>query len=346
MTIDALLTTIADRRAEFTALRDLPREVMDEFRQAGIYRAATPQMFGGDALPPAEFLRLVERIAEVDGSAGWMAAIEVAKIYLTALPLETQAELYKTGPDIVFAGALFPLQPAERVPGGFKISGRWRFASGCTSADFLAVGIQTDDGPRLAVLRPEDAEIVENWDVIGLEGTGSHDLQVNGVVVTDEWTFARGGRSNVDEPLYHYPAVPYAAQALAAVNLGIARAALDHVIHIGSVRSGHTGAPRLADRPHARITVGKAEAALRSARAFFYEVTNEVPKQASTIRLAARHAAEVGFEVVRTAYGLSGIAAISNDHPLQRYLRDASVVPHHALLTESVYDEAGSALME
>ncbi|MEV6236921.1 acyl-CoA dehydrogenase family protein [Lentzea sp. NPDC051838] len=355
MTLDDALTLVADRRAEFTALRDMPRDVMEAFRKAGVYRAATPAMFGGDALPPKDFLRMVERFAEVDGSAGWMASIEVAKIYLTALPLEIQAKLYSAGPDVVFAGALFPVQPAERVPGGFKVTGQWRYASGCTSADVLAVGIDPGDGgrPRLAVLPTGDAEIVDNWDVLGMEGTGSHDLRVDGVVVPEEWTFERGGRPNVDEPVFRYPAVPYAAQALAAVNLGIARAALDHVIHVGADRSGLTGVSRLADRPYARIAVGKAEAALRSARAYFYEVTEEVyssgtpatPHDRSAIRLAAAHAAAVGFDVVRTAYGLADITAISNGHPLQRHLRDASVVPHHALLTEGVYDGAGAVLM-
>jgi indole-3-acetate monooxygenase len=345
--LEDLLAVVADRRAEFTALRDVPHDVMDKFRKAGVYRATTPKMFGGNALPPRAYLRMVERIAEVDGSAGWMASIEVAKIYLTALPLETQAKLYAAGPDVVFAGGLFPVQPGERVPGGYQVTGQWRFASGCTSADILAVGIMTgEDGkPRMAVLPAGDVEIVENWDVVGMEGTGSHDLRVNGVVVPDEWTFLRGGKPNVDEQLYRYPAVPYAAQALAAVNLGIARAALDHLIHVGAGRSGLTGAAKLTDRPHARIAVGKAE-----------EVTDEVWKsvtsgapasaeQASAVRLSARHAAEVGFEVVRTVYGLADISAISNDHPLQRYLRDASVVPHHALLTEGVYDGAGSVLM-
>jgi len=314
-------------------------------------------MFGGDELPPSEFLRMVERIAEVDGSAGWVAGIEVGTIYLASLPLETQAKVFSAGPDVVFCGALFPVQPAERVPEGFKVTGQWRFGSGCRGADYLAVGIGSEDGrPHTAVIPAGDVEIVENWDVVGMEGTGSHDLRVNGVVVPDEWTFVRGARPNIDEPLYRYPTVPYAAQSLAVVNLGIARAALDHVIHVGASRGGHTGAAQLADRSYARIALGKAEAALRSARAFFYEVTDEVfetvssgtpatTAQASSIRLAARHAAETGFEVVRTAYGLSGIAAISTDHPLQRYLRDASVVPHHALLTEGVYDGAGAVLM-
>lgn len=360
LTLAEVLTHVSDRRAEFAEKRHVPRDMIAEFKQIGVYRAATPKQFGGDALPPAEFLRLIERISEVDGSAGWVASFGSAGVYLAGLPLETQAELYADGPDVVFAGGLFPLQQAEKVDGGYKVTGRWRFASGCKGADLLGVGIGVGDSssgkPRTAVLRPEHVRIVENWDVVGMEGTGSHDLKVDGVVVPEEWTFVRGGQSLVDEPLYRYPTIAYAAQVLAVVNLGIARAALDHTLRIGAGRVGLTGAPRLADRPYYRIAVAKAEAALRSVRAFFYEVTDEVyqavavgtpatAEQAGVLRLAATHAARVGFDVVRDAYTLSGTAAIDADHPMQRYLRDASVVPQHAFLTEGMYDGAGAVLM-
>src|SRR5699024_9213301 len=97
-----------------------------------------------------------------------------------ALPQETLAQLYANGPDVAFAGGLFPVQPAEKVKGGWRVDGLWRFASGCMGADVLGVGIGTsEDGkPLIAVLKPEDVEIVDNWEVIGMRGTGSHDLKV------------------------------------------------------------------------------------------------------------------------------------------------------------------------
>ncbi|WEO99678.1 acyl-CoA dehydrogenase family protein [Streptomyces sp. FXJ1.172] len=357
--LDRVLTVVAQRRAEFEEKRHIPRDVVAEFKQAGIYRASTPKQFGGDALPPAEFLRLIERISVVDGSAGWVASFGSSLIYLAALPRDTQAELYADGPDVVFAGGLFPVQAAERVGNGYRFSGRWKFASGCNGADILGVGIkggeQKAGRPLTALLRPDQVEIAENWDVIGLRGTGSHDLVVHEAVVPEEWTFVRGGEPTVDEPLYRYPSVPYAAQVLAVVGLGVARAALDHVIAQGG-RSGYTGAPKPAERATYRIAVGQAEAQLRSARAFFYEITEEVwstveagdratPEQASLLRLTAAHLAKTSSEVVRAAYQLAGISAIADDSPMQRYLRDASVVPQHAFLQEGMYDGAGAVLM-
>ncbi|MGW7541567.1 acyl-CoA dehydrogenase family protein [Streptomyces sp. NPDC054770] len=355
---DQLLALVAGRRAEFEEKRHVPPDAIAEFKRAGIYRAGVPKRFGGTCLPPAEFLRLIERISEVDGSAGWVASFGSASVYLAALPLDTQAELYADGPDVAFAGGLFPVQPAERVDGGYRISGRWKFASGCKGADVLGVGIKAGEDragrPLTAVLRPDQVEIAENWDVIGMRGTGSHDLVVDGAVVPKEWTFVRGGEPTVDEPLYRYPTVPYASQVLAVVGLGVARAALDHVVAQGG-RPGYTGAPKPAERATYRIAVGQAEAQLRSARAFFYEATEEAwatveagdpatDVQASALRLASAHLAKTSFEVVRAAYQLGGIGAIADGSPLQRHLRDASVVPQHAFLQEGMYDGAGAVL--
>ncbi|MFC4464602.1 acyl-CoA dehydrogenase family protein [Streptomyces xiangluensis] len=356
--LERVLALVADRRDEFEEKRHVPRDVVAEFKKAGLYRASTPRRFGGEPLAPAEFLRRIERISEADGSAGWVASFGSSLVYLAALPLETQAELYAEGPDVAFAAGLFPVQAAERAGEGYRISGRWKFASGCKGADVLGVGIKAgeDHGgrPLAAVLRPHHVEIVENWDVVGMRGTGSHDLVVDGVVVPEEWTFVRGGEPAVDEPLYRYPAVAYAAQVLAVVGLGVARAALDHVVTQGG-RASFTGGPKAADRATFRIGVGQAEAQLRSARAFFYETTEEVwatvergdpatTHQASLLRLASTHLAKTSFEVVRAAYQLAGIPAIADGSPMQRYLRDASVVPQHAFLQEGIYDAAGAVL--
>jgi alkylation response protein AidB-like acyl-CoA dehydrogenase len=360
-TLDRVLEVIAERRQEFGEQKFVPRDIISEFKKAGIYRSATPKRFGGDGLPPSEFLRIIEQISVVDASAGWVASFGSANVYLAALPLESQAELYAAGPDIAFAGGLFPVQKAERVPGGWNVAGEWKFSSGCKGADVLGVGLvgneESQGKPLTAVLRPNDVEIAENWDVIGLKGTGSHDLRVHGKFVKDEWTFVRGGQPTVDEPLYRYPTVAYAAQVLAVVNLGAGRAALDYAIETGSGSTGITGAPKLADRPYYRMDVAKAEAELRSARAFFYEISDEVyatveagdaatDKQKALLRLASTHVARIGAKAVQTAYTLSGTAAIYDTNPLQRYLRDASVVTQHAFLGDAIYDGAGAVLMD
>ena len=351
-----VLAEVRERREEFDALSHVPRDMIERFKQVGIYRAATPKCFGGDALAPGLFLQMIERISEADGSAGWVASFGSAGVYLAALPPETLAELYADSPDLVFAGGLFPLQPAQVVEGGWQVNGTWKFASGCMGADLLGVGIGAAGGkPRTAVFRPQQVEIIENWDVVGLKGTGSHDLRVSDKRVDERWTFIRGGASTIDEPLFRYPSIAYAAQVLAVVNLGLARAALDEISRMAG-GSGITGAPKLSDRAYVRIEIAKAEAKLNAARGFFYSATEQVwnsilagnpvtPEQTSLLRLSAIHVSQAGAEVVQSAYSLAGTTAIYLRHPLQRYLRDSMVVTQHAFLSEGLYDGAGSVFL-
>lgn len=357
-----ILDEIRARREEFGRIGYVPKEFIAKLKTLGVYRAATPTCFGGSGLAPTTFLQLIEKIAEADGSVGWVASFGSASVYLAALPKATQAKLYEKSPDLVFAGGLFPIQPATQVDGGWNVNGTWKFGSGCKGAEMLGVGIgaavagQTGFKPRTAVLPPSQVEIIDNWDVMGLAGTGSHDLRVTNQFVTDEWTFIRGGASTIDEPLYRYPTIAYAAQVLAVVNLGVARAAIDEIINMAGGRVAITGAPKLADRSYVRIEVAKAEAMLRSARGFFYDATDSVwqsilagnpvtPEQVSLLRLSAVEVARAGNKIVQNMFGLAGTTAIYNSHPLQRYLRDAAVVKQHAFLSDGIYDGAGAVTL-
>lgn len=357
---DEVLSDLAERRDEFREQSYVPRDFIDRLKQIGIFRASTPAMFGGEPLPPAEFLDKIERISAVDGSTGWVASFGSALVYLGSLPLETQAELYKDGPDVCFAGGLFPVQRAEPTETGFLVNGRWKFASGCVGADILGVGIPGDDStagkPRTALLWPDQVEIVREWDVVGMKATGSFDIAVDHVEVPREWTFIRGGEPTVDEPLYRYPTLAYAAQVLSVVSAGVARAALDHAIQVGAGRSGVTGAPKLADRAYYRTGIAEAEAALRSARAYFYEVSHETyetvlagdpatEKQNAHLRLSASNLARVSSDVVNRVIEISGTGAIYSGHPLQGLMGDALVPKQHAFLGPAMFDAAGAVLM-
>ncbi len=117
LALDDVIAEIAQRRRQFERLSHVPRDVISKLKRAGIYRAATPRRFGGDARAPGEFLAMIERIAAADGSAAWVASFGSANLYLAALPLATQAAIYADGPDQVFAGGLFPVQNAAPEAG-------------------------------------------------------------------------------------------------------------------------------------------------------------------------------------------------------------------------------------
>jgi len=354
------LEVLRNRRDEFNAQGFVPRDYVDQLKRAGLYRASTPKRFGGDELPPADFLRRIEAISTIDPATGWVASFGSSLIYLAALPLETQAELYADGPDVAFAGALFPMQPAEPADGGYRVTGSWLFGSGCRGADVLGVGLAggpaSQGRPMTAVLRPDQVEIIDNWDVAGMKATGSHELRVKDVFVPDAWTFVRGGEATVDGPLYRYPALAYAAQVLAVTALGAARGALDHVREVGSPRTSITGGPPRAVKPNFQSGLARAEARLRSARAWFFEATDALYElavagakptrdQVGLLRLAASHAAHEGRRVTLAAYDLAGTGAIYRTHPLQRFLQDALVPAQHAFLQDATYEAAGGLLL-
>jgi indole-3-acetate monooxygenase len=362
MTLDTVVAEVAERREEFDRLCHVPRDMIEKMIAIGIFRSSVPRRFGGTAVPPHEFLPIVERISEADGSAGWVAGFGSASVYLAALPAETQAIIYKDGPDQVFGGGLYPLQPAVAVEGGWEVTGQWRFASGCKAADWLGVGIggtlansgdPSAGKPLTAVFPASEVEIVDNWNTVGMRGTGSYDLRLQNKRVDRAWTFVRGTAATIDEPLYRYPAVAYQAQVHSVVNLGLARAALDLVTAMAGGAKTLTGAARLGDRAYYRIEIGKAEARLRSARAFFYEAASDAwesilagdplsSEQGNLLRLSATNAAHTGAEVVQTAFRLAGTASIYQENRLQWIMRDAAVVTQHHFVSEATYESAGA----
>lgn len=362
LSMDDLISEIGRRREEIDGGRHVPRDLVQSMKRAGIFRSSTPKQFGGDALPPADFLRMVEAIGTADGSAAWVAAFGSANTYLAALPVETQAIIYRDGPDQVFAGGLYPLQPAERTDGGWIVSGRWRFASGCMGADWIGVGISTgtsDDGvpvTRMAVAPASEVEIIDNWNVVGMQGTGSHDTHVANKFYAEEWTCVRGAASTIDDPLYRYPPLAFQAQVHAVCNIGLARAALDIVAEMASAAKIMPGAQRLADRGYFRTALARGEAEWWAARDFFYEAAerawrillagDDIPvQQKNLLRLSAMHAAHSCAQIAQTAYRVAGMSAIHKSHRLQQIVRDTMVVTQHASLSEANYEDAGALLL-
>ncbi|MNV26619.1 Flavin-dependent monooxygenase, oxygenase subunit HsaA [compost metagenome] len=280
----------------------------------------------------------------------------MSPFYLGALPPDTLQELYRDGPDVVFAGGIFPTQKAIQADGGYRVSGRWSFASGSMGASVLGVGILPDTEqalPRMAVLPRASVQIDPVWDTVGLAGTGSHDLLVNDAFVPHEWTFIRGGALNLEGPLYRYPVLSLATQVLSVVALGVARAALNEIYAIAHRQQSVTGAPRLADRQQAQMQIARCEAELRSARAWFYEAIDDVwqcllagneasCEQINALRLSSTHVTRVAADVARQALALNGMGGVTMTSPLQRFVRDTMVITQHAFMGDLSYLNAGT----
>jgi hypothetical protein len=347
-----VLEEVRQRRNEFDSLSHVPRDMIERFKQVGIYRAATPKCYGGDALAPAKFLQMIERISEADGSAGWVASFGSAGVYLAALPPETLAEIYADSPDLVFAGGLFPLQPAEAVEGGWQVNGTWKFASGCKGADLLGVGIGAAGGSRAP---PYSVRIRSKS-----SKTGTWSASKAPAAMTCAWptsALMSAGPSSVAAPR------PSTNRCSATHRLPMPRkywrwstwawpvppstksAAWPAAVASPARQNWPTALMYASRSPRPKPNSAPRAVFLRRHRtglALDPGGNPVTPEQTSLLRLSAIHVSQAGADVVQSAYSLAGTTAIYLRHPLQRYLRDSMVVTQHAFLSEGLYDGAGS----
>ena len=334
-------------------------DIIERLKQLGVYRAFVPKRFGGDELSPREFCELIEQLSKADGSVGWVASFGMGPTYLGSLPEATFAKIFKTDPDTVFAGGIFPPQPAEIKDGGVEVRGRWKFSSGCMGADVVGVGITPQQGadnkglPKMAVMPAKQARVEMCWDTVGLKGTGSHDLVVEGVIVPNDWTFVRGEPSQLPEPFFKYPSLSLATQVLVVVGIGVASASLEAFAQLAPGKASITGGNEIANRPVTQYEYAQAAAEFKSARAWFYQAMDVVwqeiingrtptREQISDMRLSSTHAARVAAEVARKMQLLAGMTAIYTNNIFARCVNDTHVVTQHAFMGDATLQNAGA----
>jgi alkylation response protein AidB-like acyl-CoA dehydrogenase len=358
------LSDLAERLApESERARRLPDELVRAMTEAGVFRMLVPEAAGGLERRPDELVSTVAELARGDGAAGWCAAIGATSGLLAGyLPPESAREIY-ADPGAISGGVFAPRGRATRVDGGYSVSGRWPFASGCTHCSWLMGGciVEGDDPPvpTLMIAPAEEVHIHDDtWDSMGLRGTGSHDIEMRDVQVpADRAASLVADAPSADGPLYAFPVFGLLALAIGAVNLGIARGALDDVRALASVRTPTGSSRTMGERPTVQAELGAAEASLGAARALLDESiasawaratdSGEVPTaQRAALRLAATHAATTGADVTTTAYKLGGGSSVyESKSPLPRRFRDAHTATQHMLVAPATNELAGRLIL-
>jgi indole-3-acetate monooxygenase len=345
--------------------RALPPTLVDELRATGLMRGCAPSALGALEAPPATALSGAERIARGDASAGWCVSIAATSSLLSAyLPEEGAAEIFGD-PRTVAAGVWAPRGKAAVVDGGLRVSGRWSFCSGISHSEWLFAGCVLDDpaaekeGPvlRVATFPKAELEILDTWHTSGLRGTGSHDAVADDLFVPEHHVLSLvDSGPRIDAPLYRFPIFGFFALSIAAAALGNARGAIDDLSELAAAKTGQGSSRVLAERPATQAAVGEAEAALRAARALFYEAIEEAwaasqqdePVAESLrlgLRLAATHAVRTSADVARSMYDLGGGTAIYEDSPLQRRFRDAHAATAHFQVNPAMWELTGRLLL-
>jgi alkylation response protein AidB-like acyl-CoA dehydrogenase len=345
--------------------RALPQALLAELIATGLMRAGVPAALGALEAPPAITLRGAEAIARGDASAGWCVSIAATSSLLCAyLPEAGAAEIFGD-PRTVAAGVWAPRGKAVVVDGGVRVSGRWPFCSGISHSQWLFAGCLLADssaggnGPvmRVTALPTAELEVLDNWHTSGLRGTGSHDAIADDLFVPDHHTLSlMGATPRVDAPLYRFPIFGFFALSIAAAALGNARGAIDDLSELAIAKTAQGSSRVLAERPATQAAVGEAEAALRAARALYYEAIEEAWEAAQQegpvsqslrlgLRLAATHAVRSSAEVARSMYDLGGGTAIYEDSPLQRRFRDAHAATAHFQVNPAIWELTGRVLL-
>lgn len=358
---------LRDHAAAVEAARSLTPEVVALLRETGVFRAAMPRSWGGPELTSAEQTRLIETIATADASIGWCVMIGMdSGIYSGFLPEDAARELYPRL-DMVTAGWIHPQGRAERVPGGYRVSGDWRFGSGITHCDVLAAGcvVYRDGEPepdpvsgdpvqwRVALADPSSYEVHDTWFTTGLAGSGSRDYSVRDLFVPEERVFSFHAPHR-QGPLHASPDA--ILRKMSGVPLGVARAALDHVRGLApGRRDRETGTP-WADDPRVQAILAEAEMRLSAARASVYTSLDEqwtrlsLGEDADTdgrvaTALARYHAFRTARWIVSTLYDLVGGSSVYRRSPLDRWLRDVNTMCQHAVAQDSVLRTTGEVLL-
>jgi alkylation response protein AidB-like acyl-CoA dehydrogenase len=362
-----LAPLVEQYRDESERERRLPQPLFRALRDAGFFGLWVPRNLGGAEVDVETSVRCVEELSRLDGAVGWNVMIAGNTSILWAnLQQPVAAEMVAGGRNAVIAGTVTSGSgTAHVVPGGFRLTGRWPFASGCHQADWLVcVGQILDDGePRRApdgtprtftfAVPAADCHILDTWHTVGLRGTGSHDFEARDLFVPEDRHFpSRGGVSYQTGPLYNTHFYHLWGPNIAAVALGIARTAIDLFLQVASTKHASRSPVVLAEREPVQEKVGRAEALLRSGRAFLYETIretwqllaagDEVPEELTAVnRLAAAAAVDYSIQAVDLIFTLGGTTSIYENRRLERCFRDIHVVRQHAVVSPNATIAAG-----
>jgi alkylation response protein AidB-like acyl-CoA dehydrogenase len=369
--IATLAPMIARLARDIEQDRRLPAEVVSALKSARLYSMLVPRRYGGLELDPPSALRAVAALARLDGSVGWNAMIGNGGALIPFLVNPSLCDdVYRDGKDHIIAAGGQPAGTAERVPGGWRVSGVWPFASGCQNAEWIAgncvmmedgVPIDAAGGPgpmiRACILPAERWEIRDTWHTVGLKGTGSHHVALTDTFVPDsdffEFPF---GDSFAPDPIFAKFA-EVIVLSHGAVAVGIAEGAIMDLVELA--RTGFKQqfmTTPLVETERFKEGLARLDAELMAARALLEAQVTRVwqnPERSAAkdlSRVAEQMQAVVWISAacVRVAEGcfeLAGARAVYESSPLQRRVRDLRVAAQHTAAHPRQYVAAGAAVL-
>jgi len=369
--LGALAPIIAARAAEAEAARRIPADILQMLKSAGVFRMAVPRIHGGLELDLPTIARVVQALVKIDGSIGWIGSLnQVAALVLPLLAQETYERVYQNGPDLLCAGVNQPTGTAVAEADGWRVNGRWSFASGCEDADWIAGAcVLTKDGQplpgpaagvpavRLVCLPAHHWHIEDTWRASGLRATGSHHIALRDAFVPSENLIdIASPRPCLPGPLYRTP-LHFITLLHGPIALGLAEGALDDIV--GMAQSGRQqlrAAVAMRDSEIFQYELGRAQAEFRAAQAMFDAQAASYWRRALGGTLdsdamlvegtqTVTWVTEACLRVAHTCFALGGGSAVFESLPLQRRLRDIQVAAQHVEVQARHHAKAGKLLL-
>lgn len=349
---------------EIDAARELPQTLFESLADAGMFLLAVPRAIGGGEIDFTTYVQVMEEIGKADASTGWVVnQVATFGTYAARMSPDIARAIWIDTPRSVVANTPSPTAQAVVVPGGYRVTGRQGFSTGCRHASWLAAHATVIENgePRLRDGKPEaryflvpvaQAELLDTWHVRGMRGTGTHHFAVNDAFVPEERTvFQFGAPLLTNGARYKIPIQLAFAGGDAAIALGLARSCLNAFFELAGSKT-----PRfqglLRDQPITQLTVGQAEAALRSGRAFLMEAVCDLWNEATSmpalslerraaLRVATTHAIRLAAQVVDSVYSMAGATAVFEGNLIQRHFQDIHVITQHLHGRLSHYELVG-----
>jgi 3-hydroxy-9,10-secoandrosta-1,3,5(10)-triene-9,17-dione monooxygenase len=353
----ALLPQLRERAARTEDLRRLPAETERDLHEAGLFRMLQPRRVGGAELDYVALIDCADLLGRADASVAWNLANLASHHWMLAM-FEPKAQdlVWGKDPDALIASSfIFPAGRAGKVEGGYRLHGSWPFSSGVASCDWnmLASIVSSDDEAdgieyRIFLLPKSDYKILDTWNVAGLRGTGSCDVEVRDAFVPDHMTVAvgelAGGRTPGSElnpnPLYALPVFSLFPYVLSGVALGNAQACLDDYVEVVRHRISTYNRAKLSDFQSTQIKIAEASAKIDAARLIMRSACvdamedarrGHVPGMAGKTRYRRDGAFSVNLctEAVSMLFAASGARGLFTTGVLQRQFRDAHAINSH-----------------
>jgi alkylation response protein AidB-like acyl-CoA dehydrogenase len=365
----ALAPLIAREADEIERSRRLTQPVVSALIENGLYRALLPQSFGGAEAPPEIFMQMLEEIAKADASTAWcLGQCSVCAMTAAYLDPEAAREIFAAPTDILAWGAI--ANEVQVVPGGYRTTARWDFASGSRQASWLGAHVQVveADGTkrRKANGAPEirtilfpvtSATMYDVWDVIGLNGTGTDSYSVDNLFIPEKFAALRDDPSALREPgpLYRITTYTMFGLGFAAVALGVARATFDAAIDLARGKAS-TGLKAMRENNAVQGAIGRTEGNLRAARAYLYATVEAAWRDLTrtghltedhriALRLASTWTIHQAAAVVDAAYHMAGATAVFRANKFERRFRDMHAIAQQVQARDTHYEDVGKALL-